>query len=48
MVVIETMPLSGYKFVDMENVRKSADELKRVEQNDDKTVLYLDTVGCLF
>ncbi|KAK2162981.1 hypothetical protein LSH36_88g05020 [Paralvinella palmiformis] len=44
MVVIETMPLSGYKFVDMENVRKSADELKRVEQNDDKTVLYLDTV----
>ena len=45
MVVMEAMPLSGYKFVDLENILLSVDGLKRVEQKDDKAVIYLDTVS---
>jgi len=44
MVVMEATKLTGYSAIDLEEVRQQVGSLKRVVDEDDRTVLYFDEV----
>jgi len=44
MVVMEASHLTGYSTVDVDDVKRQAVTVKRVDDDDDKTVVYFDEV----
>ena len=47
--MMEVNQLTGYSALDLDQVKREVGtRLKRVEDNDDKMILYLDEVGYIF